>query len=436
MAQDESINPTGSEISLTNALDPVADRSIRRGREGVFSRTVLYVLALVVVLATIVGAMIFVGASASLKISHGFAIALALSGALVGLVIAGVLLGIGNLLALQQQQVRILHGLHNSVDHLRGRVDEAHRDIAGRLMILEEGLQNLSTAGSMGVERATSSREPISTSSTDSHSNNQMVELLMQLRDFGLMNDQQRKVAADQYWEKKKGKLAEVIRQHMHRRDWRKARERINELLAAAPDDPLGHEFSEHLEQQKKAEVSQVVLEARNEVGALISVGEWDKVRELIKGLCARYPDEPSVTTLVEQVRREEHAARIDELQRLFATLKDATEHRQWHRAMMCARQLIERYPDEKLVDRIRSDLPTLEQNARIQERKEEEAMFQDLLHRQRYEEAMEVANRIVEKFPDSAAAVELTSRMIPKVQELARQERIKRQQTSGKENT
>ena len=441
MAENTSTEFRTVEIDLGPAAD-AGDSG--RGRFGgfrtgpsgeeAFTRVLLYLLALVVVLATVSGTIIFYRDAILAKMAHGAALQVAFLGGLVGVVLAAVLLALAGLLGVALRQARALRAIHNSLDRLRGRVDEAHRDLAGRVALLDESLRNDSAfSGGERTEISGAAANAAGGDQLDSAAGRQLVDLLVQLREVALMNDQQRQAMSDTYWKKKKARLAETISHHIQRREWRRAGDRIDEMLAVDSSDPVAREFLQRVSDEKQAEVEQVVRDAKNQLGEWISIGEWDKVRELLHRLSEHYADEPAVAALVDQVRKEEHAARIDELHSLFAALKEATEHRQWQRAWICARQLIQRYPDEKLVEQIRANLPTLEQNARIQECKEDEAMFQDLLHRQRYEEALEVANRMVEKFPDSPAAVELTHRMIPKVRELARQDRLKRQQAAGK---
>ena len=441
MAESSDAQLRNVEVDAGQISDPGASGRRRVGGIGdgnsgeeAFTRGLLYLVSLVVVLATVSGTIIFYRNAILAKMTHGTALQVAFLGGLLGVVLAAVLLALAGLLGVALRQARALRGIHNSLDRLRGRVDEAHRDLAGRLALLDESMRNAPTAADGG--RAEISDATVNThgpESVDPAAGRQLVELLVQLREVALMNDQQRQALSDTYWKKKKVRLTESISHHIQRREWRRAGEYIDEMLAVDSSDPVAREFLQRVSDEKQAEVEQVVRDAKNQLGEWISIGEWDKVRDLLHRLSGHYAGEPAVTALVHQMRKEEHAARMDELQRLFATLKEATEHRQWQRACICARQLIQRYPDEKLVEQVRANLPTLEQNARIQECKEDEAMFQDLLHRQRYEEALEVANRMVEKFPESSAAAELTSRMIPKVRELARQEQLKRQQTSGK---
>lgn len=105
----------------------------------------------------------------------------------------------------------------------------------------------------------------------------------------------------------------------------------------------------------------------------------------------------------------------------------DATEKRQWRRAIESAEEFIQRFPEDTVTERLRFDLTMLGDNATAAERKEQEGLFKDLLRRQRYDEAQRVANALIEKYPGSPAAAELT-KMLPRVEELIRQEKMKRQ--------
>jgi hypothetical protein len=67
-----------------------------------------------------------------------------------------------------------------------------------------------------------------------------------------------------------------------------------------------------------------------------------------------------------------------------------------------------------------------LRDNAGVQERKEQEELFKDLLKRQRHEEALAVARSVIEKYPESPSAVELL-KLVPKVEEMIREEKLKR---------
>ena len=61
------------------------------------------------------------------------------------------------------------------------------------------------------------------------------------------------------------------------------------------------------------------------------------------------------------------------------------------------------------------------------------EIEFKDLLNRHRYDECLAVAEKIIDAYPDSKAAAEL-NKMLPKLHELIRQDRLRRQQSAGTE--
>ena len=64
--------------------------------------------------------------------------------------------------------------------------------------------------------------------------------------------------------------------------------------------------------------------------------------------------------------------------------------------------------------------LPTIQDNARIEEVREIRDQIRDLINRRRYGEAVEAAEAVVRRFPDTRAAIEL-GRQLNRLRELAR---------------
>jgi len=118
-------------------------------------------------------------------------------------------------------------------------------------------------------------------------------------------------------------------------------------------------------------------------------------------------------------VRREHEAFTREQISGLFQDLRSATDRKDWPRAVLLAQELISRYPDDPEISKLSADLPTLRENADAQERREEETLFKELLLSQRYDEALQVAQRVMNRFPGSPTAVEL-EKLVPKVRDLA----------------
>jgi len=241
-----------------------------------------------------------------------------------------------------------------------------------------------------------------------------------------LMNDHQRASASRRHWDQRKDEQIRQIERAIAMDDWDHAQFFVAELQAMLPDDPIGDEMGQRIESEQASRRRADLESARGQIRHLISINGWPQADEIVVRLERRYPRHPDVEILRMELAAEREAFERENLQRLFNELREATEQRQWRRAMLVAEELLRRYPDDKQVSRLQLDLPTLRENAESQERREEEALFKELLHRQRYDEAIGVARHLIERFPTSSAAVEL-NKLLPKVEELSRQEAQKR---------
>jgi hypothetical protein len=247
----------------------------------------------------------------------------------------------------------------------------------------------------------------------------QTIEMLEQVRDLLLMNQEQREERGRQHWAARKEYLRKVIDQQIHEGDWAAAERSVQELHAAAPDDPSIETLARRIEEEQNQRLQAAVATARERARHYMSITAWPQAEELVADLRGRFPNSAEVEALAGELLHEKETFDRETIQRLFMDLKDATEHRMWRRALASAEELVRRYPHEKKVEKL--DVATIRENAEAQERREQEELFKDLLKRQRYEEALGVAYAVINKYPASTSAAEL-NRLLPKVEELIRQ--------------
>ncbi len=169
----------------------------------------------------------------------------------------------------------------------------------------------------------------------------------------------------------------------------------------------MGAELAARLEREQAGRLRQDLEAAGTQLRHLMSIAAWTQAEEIVTSLGHRYPEAPEIAALGEELGRERDTAERESYQRLVLDLKDATDHKQWRRAALAGEELVRRFPNEPKVMKLKAnDLDTLKENADAQERREEEALFKDLLHRQRYDEAYTVAQRVISKFPNVAGGV------------------------------
>ena len=251
------------------------------------------------------------------------------------------------------------------------------------------------------------------------------VTVLGQLRDLMLMNDEQRKHLAERHWAQRKQSHLEGIEREVLVGDWPAAFARLEELQIVMPGDPQMVELRERVESEQLSRLEEDLRVARGRLRQLINATLWQQAEELVAALQAKYPGKGEADRLGEDVRREREAFERENMERLFHDIAAATERKQWRQAILAVDEFIRRYPLDERAERLRLVLPTLQENAATQDRKDQEEHFKDLLKRQRYEEAILTAKAVITRYPQSATATELT-KLLPKVEELARQEALR----------
>ncbi len=402
-------------------------KSMRISTVGVeFLRFLLITLGVVLLIGSIAAAAIF--AVFATREAGGFKVAILLNAA--GIVLCGGLLSmlmftlsaVLRLMALQIHQSQASQSTFENLQSALVLLQQKPRETPAKSVEPTTSEPHLLSSATHPAASGTERNESTSV---------QTIELLQQIRDLTLMNDRQRGQWAGRHWAKRKESLAKLIDRQITLGEWTAAFARMDDLETLLPEDAEVHTLRERLTSTHASRLKEDVAAARVQLRHLMSIAAWQQAEEVTKGLQQKYPHEAEVQHIVQNLQKERAAFEQEDQERLFQELHEATEHRQWVRVIQAADELLRRYPHEKRVEKLRKDLPTIRENAEAQERKEQEELFKDLLNRQRYEEAAAVAKGVIEKHPSSQAAQQLT-KLLPKVEELIKQERLKKPQATG----
>ncbi len=254
---------------------------------------------------------------------------------------------------------------------------------------------------------------------------------MTELRDTLLMSEPERAAMLKRRLDQKRRGLIEKLHHHLRHEEWKAAEVILQDFNFLFPDDPQKKDLQDELAFAKQRKADLDLSDAQDRIRGWVGSNRWDMVEPLVAKLELQYPDDRGVVDYVRQIRSEMQSWHREELQNLIGQLKDASDHRQWRRASLIAQQLLEKYPDDKLVEKLRSELPTLRKNADLQEVKDLETQFKELLQRRRYDEAFPIAQKVIDEHPETAVANELV-KMLPKLQELIKQEKIRRNADLG----
>jgi len=155
------------------------------------------------------------------------------------------------------------------------------------------------------------------------------------------------------------------------------------------------------------------------EIAKLLLEPKWEAARAAAGGFLSAFPELPEAYRLRDRVEEEERRWRDGQADRLAEEAERAAREERWRDAYGKARELLDTFPSSTPADFARAGLETLRRNADIEQRRELEDRFKDLLAARRVKEALALAERIIREFPDSPQAAVLRDQL-PKLRDQA----------------
>ena len=144
-----------------------------------------------------------------------------------------------------------------------------------------------------------------------------------------------------------------------------------------------------------------------------MAVSRFDEAVDLAKNLQDQFPALPEANKLLERVQYEAQTFTQEQCKRLYAEIQSAGEARLWKAALAAAHKLMEEFPDTPQAKQTRAIMPTIVDNTRIEEVREIRNRIVDMMERHRYSDALELANHVIENYPETAAADELRKQIV-----------------------
>lgn len=201
--------------------------------------------------------------------------------------------------------------------------------------------------------------------------------------------------------------------------DLAQANQRLDRLRQRWPDRDDIHALRERIEQDGSAVLAREIGEQRRHIQELMARAAYDKAETAAAELVQRHPGSADGLALLDLVRRDALAYRMDRSQRLYMDVQKHAEMRRWRQAVEAALRLIQDYPQTPEAEHLRTQMSTLEENARIEEVRELRDLIRENILAKKYTEALRLAQDVVRRFPGTQAASEL-GRQIIRLKELA----------------
>lgn len=195
----------------------------------------------------------------------------------------------------------------------------------------------------------------------------------------------------------------------------------LEDLTRAGADGDAAATLRRRIEQARAEAERRDVEEATRRCHDLMALASFDSAREAAEEAVVRHPRSPAAAALLDRVRREASAFSEEQRRRLYADVERAAGARQWRAALQAAQALVERFPGTAEADAVAARLEMLRDNAQIEQVRELRDRIRDRIRRQRFAEALALAEQVVEEYPHTAAAEELRGQ-IDRLRERAEQ--------------
>jgi tetratricopeptide (TPR) repeat protein len=248
----------------------------------------------------------------------------------------------------------------------------------------------------------------------------QILSQLVELNDNLLLSPEQREAKRTRRQQRYSGELVEQIGLAVEKGDFARADQRLAELADRVPDDAHCEALRQKIAEARRNARADDIRQHTRQVDDLMAVGAFSQAEQLAQQLHERYPGEDEPAELLGRVRREAEKFHTERRNRLRSEVERHAEARQWRAALEAAERFIEEFPDSVDAQAVHATLPTICDNARLEEVRELRDAIRDLIERRRYADALEVAADLIERFPDTVAANELRHQL-DRLKELAR---------------
>jgi outer membrane protein assembly factor BamD (BamD/ComL family) len=193
----------------------------------------------------------------------------------------------------------------------------------------------------------------------------------------------------------------------------------LSNMEAQFPADVATRQARGEYHRQHAAAETESFLQTEQRVRDLAHVNSWELALATANEFVNNFPASVDGRHLLTQIHRDHDGFRDANFQRMYEQVQANVDRRQWREAMADAKQLLEDFPHHSRANRIRQQFKTICENAEIQERQEHELRIQVLVQGRRFAEAVDLAEEVVRRFPDSPQADALEQRL-PQLRELA----------------
>lgn len=242
-----------------------------------------------------------------------------------------------------------------------------------------------------------------------------------EIRELSLLPDAERRQRSHLDRQNRKLRLMSDLFSLVSSAEWAKAERLLISLQTDFPNDDEVAKGRNYLEHSRNLVETETIQRTTLEVEELMSSVNWDRAWEKVRALVEGFPASSAARALHNRIQRDYETYCDTSAQRVFEGIRHDIDQRNWRQAFSRAQQLAEQFPTHRVTENLRPRLKTLRENAEIQERQELEVRIQELMHDSQFDEAIELAEDLIRRYPMSPQADSLET-MLPRIREMARE--------------
>lgn len=250
-----------------------------------------------------------------------------------------------------------------------------------------------------------------------------LLKSMAEIRELALLTEEERKQRLANMEQERKRMLVRQVIEHIDTQRWSVGNATLDTIDREHPDDAEAKRLRSQFEEARRNAELVTVTRQRDQIEHLISTGAWDQAYHAARQLLDNFPGNVESQRLLARVQREREIHIETSVSRMVEEIRHDIDRRLWRRALQHAQRLVERFPDHAKTARVTEQLPTLKQNAEIEERQELEVRIQELIRGHKFQEAIDLSEELLTRFPHSPQA-EAIETLLPRIRELATQHR------------
>lgn len=245
----------------------------------------------------------------------------------------------------------------------------------------------------------------------------EMRELLEEIRDNTLMNEEQKRERWELVLAHRRKNLSETVYDRIERKRFADGAHELDRFEELYGRDAATTELRRKLDAARRLAERRDLAEALENYATLKANRKWGEALRRAEKLLNTYPQSIEARQWLEQIHRDREQVSAEHRRALLDQTQKRGSERQWRKALASARALLDEYPESAEAQSVRPQLETLEFNAGVETRQELEEQIKDLISRRDFAEALELANQVIVRYPESPQAEALRGQL-PRLRE------------------